>query len=93
MNGFHRNVKQQMQEFAWRTCLLFPVIMGWCGLLYPNLTFQNGVCRSYTAEGKERTQLSQTECYEELLQAKPEQIRVKSRLLEFFFSLGEKEDK
>lgn len=93
MKGFHKNIKQQIQTFICVTGLLFPIVMGWCGLLYPNLTFQNDVCRVYSAEGERQTQLSMAECYEELLCAKPQQIRVKSRLLEFFFSFDEKENK
>lgn len=69
--------------------LFFPAFMGWCGFLYPELTLSRGTCKAYTAEGEERKGLSDREFYEELLQAEPKQVRVKSRLLEFLFSIGE----
>ncbi|MBD5457125.1 MAG: hypothetical protein HDR27_00965 [Lachnospiraceae bacterium] len=67
--------------------LFFPAFMGWCGFLYPELTLSEGTCKAYTAEGEEREGLSGKEFYEELLQAEPKQVRVKSRLLEFLFSI------
>lgn len=68
--------------------LFFPAVMGWCGFLYPELSFTKGTYRAYTAEGEERDGISGREFYEELLTAEPGQMRVKSRVLEFFLSIG-----
>ena len=70
-----------------RWMLVIPVFAGWIGFLYPDLTFENEVCKAYTNTGEERTELSGEELYRELLRAEPGQIRVKSRLLEFIFTL------
>ena len=85
MGGQGKKYKTQFAAFAMKTMLIFPVFAGWNGFLYPDLTFQNGVGKAYTADGEVRKEVTGREFYEELLKAEPEQIRIKSRLLEIFF--------
>lgn len=80
--------RQRIAVALMKIMLFFPAFMGWCGFLYPELILPAGTYKAYTAEGDERKELSEREFYEELLQAEPKQVRVKSRLLEFLFSIG-----
>lgn len=85
MDNRRRMMRRQFAVSAMKLMLIFPVFAGWNGFLYPDLTFQNSLCKAYTADGEERKEVTGREFYKELLEAEPEQIRVKSRLLEFFF--------
>ena len=89
MNKFDNELKRHIAVTMMRVMMLFPVFAGWSGFLYPEFSFHRGTLRSYTAEGVERRGISGKEFYEELLEAEPKQIRVKSRLLEFLFSIGD----
>ena len=86
MDEKKRTIYKQIAVTAMKVMLIFPVFAGWNGFLYPELTFQNDVCKAYTADGEEREEITGREFYEELLKAEPGQIRIKSRVLEFFFS-------
>ena len=83
MNRQRWNRKQQGAVTILKMMLVFPVFIGWSGFLYPDLTFQNGVVEAYSVTDGEEKEMSGQEFYENLLQAKLGQIRVRSRLLEF----------
>lgn len=83
MDNRRRMMRKQLAVAVMKLMLIFPVYAGWSGILYPDLTFQNGVCRAYSADGEERKEVTGQEFYEEVLEAEPEQVHIKSRLLEF----------
>ena len=85
MRKHYNKYAKHFAAFAVWTMMVFPVFAGWNGFLYPDLTFGKSVGKAYTADGEERKEVTGRKLYEELLSAEPEQIRVKSRLLEFFF--------
>lgn len=83
MSGYKINIKKQMAVTAMKMMLVFPAFTVWTGFVYPEITFQKNVGKVYTSDGKERGDMSGMDLYKELFKAEPEQIKVKSRLLEF----------
>lgn len=76
---------KQFAAFLMWTMLIFPVFAGWNGFLYPDLTFKNGIGIAYDEDGEMRKEVTGRKFYDELLSAEPEQIRIRSRLIEIFF--------
>lgn len=80
--------------------------LGWWGVLFPELSLTRDTCRiiwtdtvqtdtdrtedARAEDGLQEEELSQTEIYYRLLSAEPEQIKIKSRLLEFLAAYFEK---
>lgn len=83
MSGYKINIKKQMAVSIMKMMLVFPAFTMWTGFVYPEITFQKNVGKAYTAEGEVRKEVSGMDLYRELFGAEPEQIRIKSRLLEF----------
>lgn len=65
--------------------------LGWWGVLYPELSLTKDTCRIVWTEDMQEEELSQTQIYYRLLSAEPEQIKIKSRLLEILASYFEKD--
>ncbi|MBD5460135.1 MAG: hypothetical protein HDR26_04225 [Lachnospiraceae bacterium] len=66
--------------------------LGWWGVLYPELSLTQDTCRIvWTEDMQPEEELSQTQIYYRLLSAEPEQIKIKSRLLEILASYFEKD--
>ena len=83
MSGYKINIKKQIAINAMKAMLVFPAFTVWTGFVYPEITFHKSVGKAYTATGEEREEIYGMDLYRELLKAEPEQIKVKSRLLEF----------
>lgn len=83
MSGYKINIKKQMAANILKMMLVFPAFTVWTGFVYPEITFHKNVGKAYTVEGEERKEVFGMKLYRELLNAEPEQIRIKSRLLEF----------
>lgn len=86
MKNWKYDINRRTAVTAMKILLTLPVLAGWCGFLYPDIAFPEGTCKAYTAAGEEKEPLSGKAFYEELSQAKPGRIRIKSRLLELLFS-------
>lgn len=66
--------------------------LGWWGVLFPELSLTRDVCRVVRSDDMQpEEELSQTEIYYRLLSAEPEQIKIKSRLLEILAAYFEKD--
>lgn len=66
--------------------------LGWWGVLFPELSLTPDTCRVVVTDGGQpEEELSQTEIYYRLLSAEPEQIKIKSRLLEILAAYFEKD--
>lgn len=85
MKNFKYDINRRTAVTIMKILLMLPALAGWCGFLYPDMVFPEGTCKAYTAAGEEKETLSGKAFYEELLQAKPGQIRIKSRLWELLF--------
>lgn len=83
MSGYKINIKRQIVANIMKMMLVFPAFTVWTGFVYPEITFHKNVGKAYTAEGEERKEVSGIDLYRELLESEPEQIRIKSRLIEF----------
>lgn len=83
MSGYKINIKKQMALKAMKMMLVFPAFTVWTGFVYPEITFHGNVGKAYNAEGELLDEVRGMDFYRELLKAEPEQIKVKSRLLEF----------
>lgn len=57
------------------------IAVGWCGVLYPQLIMTEDIYQIVSEDGEVRGMKDITDYYE-LLQAEPEKLRIKSRLLE-----------
>lgn len=69
----------------WKKSLLILAAMGFFGLLYPEFSIYEGTCRIvFNAEAEEEFTVPEgSELYYSLLSAEPEEIKIKSRLLEW----------
>lgn len=83
MSGFKINIKSKMAASIMKMMLVLPAFTIWAGFIYPEITFQPNVGKAYYADGEVRKEVSGMDLYRELFDAQPEQIRIKSRLLEF----------
>ncbi len=85
MKKWKYDINRRTALTVMKILLTLPVLVGWCGFLYPDIAFTEGTCKAYTAAGEEKEAQPGIAFYEEILQAKPGQIRFKSRLLELLF--------
>jgi len=83
MSGYKINIKKQMAINVMKIMLTFPAFTVWTGFVYPEITFRGGVGKAYTVEGELRNEVQGMDFYRELINAEPEQIKIKSRMLEF----------
>lgn len=81
-----KKIKVQTALFITKLMLCIPAVLGWCGMLYPDLTLNKDTCRVISESGEVLEETDGIECYRKLLWAKPGQIKVKSRLWELLFS-------
>lgn len=67
-----------------KLALAIPALAGWWGFFYPELTLTEETCKVVSEEGTpvSSKEADSEEVYRELLMAKPEQIRFRSRLFE-----------
>ncbi len=82
-------MKLKIKKAMW---LIFA--FGWWGVLYPEFTLTEDTFRIVWLNEEEQEEWdkeSATEIYYDLLQAEPNQIRIKSKLLELLAGLLEKE--
>ncbi|MBD5477873.1 MAG: hypothetical protein HDR14_01065 [Lachnospiraceae bacterium] len=73
-------------SLLWRKSLVILAALGFFGLLYPEFSIYEDTCRIvYSVEGGEEalTVPEGSELYYSLLSAEPEEIKIKSRLLEW----------
>lgn len=68
------------------TGIILFAAMGFWGMIYPDLCFTQDVCAVYTyedeAEQKDR-EIAYADIFTRICEAEPEQIRVKSKFMEF----------
>lgn len=79
----------------WKKGMVILAALGFFGLLYPELCMLEDTCRVVyrTPSGKEQTLFVEKggELYYDLLSAEPEEIKIKSRLLEAVSAYFEKD--
>lgn len=70
-----------------RGMLLLTACLGWWGFFYPEYTLVDGTYKMVQESGEIIKDVSPEEFYQQLLKAKPEQIRIKSKLFETLLNL------
>lgn len=92
----NRNEKNGLWDkvrFCIRKCMLLAAAFGFFGLMYPDLCMVEDTCKVIlqTADGEEEIIVPKgSELYYSLLSAKPQDIKIKSKLLETLQSYFER---
>ena len=68
----------------WETGIILFASMGFWGMIYPDLCFTQDVCINVAETDKESEEY-ESDIYTQICEASPEQIRIKSKLLDFLF--------
>ncbi len=68
----------------WETGIILFASMGFWGMIYPDLCFTQDVCINVTETDKESEEY-EGDIFTQICEASPEQIRLKSKLLDFLF--------